>query len=68
MPSEAVTRIRQRIGTMGLPGVVWLVYDRTSDVDLVGFYDREEADRFAAQDPNRFVGAKPLAIRDAFQR
>lgn len=68
MPSLAVTRIRQRIGTMGLPSVVWLVYSRDSDTDMVAFYDRELADAYAAADPNRFVGKLPLPVKDAFHR
>ena len=67
MPSEAVSRIRARIGDMGLPGVVWVVYSTTGG-DMAAFYDRDKANEYAAQAADRFVGDKPLPVRDAFVR
>jgi hypothetical protein len=66
MPSAAVTRIRSRIGDMGLPGVVWVVIDSSEGgLDRTGFYDRERAQAFAAASPSRTMVATPLRIRDA---
>ena len=66
MPSAAVTRIRSRIGTMGLPGVVWVVIDTASgSVEKVAFYDRERAQAYAAAGQYRTMAIAPLKIKDA---
>lgn len=64
MPSAAVSRLRARIGDLGLPGVVWVVEDMRRDVPSVAFYDREKAVAYAAEDRNRYLAGQPLQIRD----
>lgn len=67
MPSAAVTRIRQRIGDMGLPAVVWMVEETYYDGGkaYVGFYDREQADAYAHEATNRIMIQTPLRVLDA---
>lgn len=65
MPSAAVARIRQRIGTLGLPNVVWVVIE--PDDVMVAFYDRDKADAHAAAAPGRVAMSRPVAMKDAFE-
>jgi hypothetical protein len=65
MPPVTLTRLRSRIGDLGLPRVLWLVYMSDGDEEFVGFYDRDKADAYAKLDHRRFVGTAPLHIKDA---
>jgi hypothetical protein len=67
MPSLTVTRLRSRIGSMGLPSVIWQVGDADSH-QLVGFYDREKAQAYAAASPARMLLQAPLRIMDPNHR
>lgn len=65
MPPLTLSRLRRRIGDMGLPRVVWLVYTTADeDPEMRGFYDREKAEAYAAKHEGRFVGVEPLQILD----
>jgi hypothetical protein len=67
MPSAAITLIRSRIGDMGLPGVVWPVFDEHS-AEIVAFYDRTKAEAYAGLQTGRFVAERPINVKDAFDR
>jgi hypothetical protein len=63
MPPATLSRLKARIGDMGLPRVVWPVYGQ--DGSIVAFYDREKAEAYAKDGPQRLAGTQPLRIRDA---
>ena len=65
MPSAVEKSVRQRIGTLGLPSLIWVVLPGAEDTESVGFYDRDKADEYAALDPRRYVSRAPLHIKDA---
>lgn len=58
---------RRRIGEMGLPTAVWVVWDATPGTTpcQTAFYDRERAVAWAAADPHRHLKARPVRIKDA---
>jgi hypothetical protein len=66
MPPATLTRLKQRIGDLGLPRVVWPVY--CQDGQIVAFYDRDKAAAWAEDGPQRLAGQQPLQIKDASQR
>jgi hypothetical protein len=67
MPSLTVTRLRSRIGDLGLPSIVWMVGDADSP-HPVAFYDREKAQAYVAASPARRLLPTPLRIMDPNHR
>jgi hypothetical protein len=63
MPPATLTRLKARIGDMGLPRVVWPVY--CQDGQIAAFYDRDKAEAWAKDGPQRLAGQQPLRVRDA---
>ena len=63
MPPATLSRLKQRIGDMGLPRVVWPVY--CQDGQIMAFYDRDKAEAWAKQGPQRLAGQVPLQVKDA---
>jgi hypothetical protein len=59
-------RARHRIGTMGLPSMVWLVYttDPGEPPYAHGFYDRERALAWAAASEHRHMKRAPIKMKD----
>jgi hypothetical protein len=62
MPPATLSRLKARIGDMGLPRVVWPVYGQ--DNVIVAFYDRDKATAWAAEN-HMLAGQTPLRIKDA---
>lgn len=68
MPPMTITRLRERIGDMGLPRAIWIVrsYVPTGHVTTdVGFYDRDKAAAYADADDGRRLLPSPILIEDA---
>lgn len=61
------TRRRGRIGEMGLPTAVWLVWEAAPGTTPMptAFYERERAIAWAAADPHRHMKSTPVRIKDA---
>jgi hypothetical protein len=64
MLTVTLSRLKERIGDMGLPGVVWPVYS-TKDDAMRCFYNREKAEAFVVMNPMWFVGTQPIQMQDA---
>jgi hypothetical protein len=58
---------RRRIGDMGYPAKLWLVWEAAPGTTPMpsGFYDRERALAWAAASPHRHMKSTPVCIKDA---
>jgi hypothetical protein len=65
MRVETVTH--RRIGAMGYPTAVWMVWEAVPGTTpfAVAFYERERAAAWAAAAPHRHLKAAPTQIKDA---